>query len=198
MDTCTLYILDQTQLHIPKHEHYDHTCTLRTWKQYNVSIYDITCKNMYICTLVYPSTQTIYMLAVHDWAKIRYDWARKNTIHTSTISTKVKMKLTINKHAYGETPDNIEKDRKSLKKSRCALCGNLWIFAKKNQQLENIETVVLNSTQNSKCLNFISYLKKRGELSYTHDYCDNRKTKKNYKKNWGFINTIQIKMYMYL
>ena len=66
MDTCTLYILDQTQLHIPKHEHYDHTCTLRTWKQYNVSIYDITCKNMYICTLVYPSTHTIYMLAVHD------------------------------------------------------------------------------------------------------------------------------------
>ena len=25
------------------------------------------------------------------------------------------MKLTINKHTYGETPDNIEKDRKSLK-----------------------------------------------------------------------------------
>ena len=74
------------------------------------------------------------------------------------------MKLTINKHTYGETPDNIEKDRKSLK--------NLGVHyaeifeytedkkTKKNQQLENIETVVLNSTQNSKCLNFISYLKR--------------------------------------
>ena len=157
---------------------------------------------MYICTLVYPSTHTIYMLAVHDWAKIRYDWARKNTIHTSTISTKVKMKLTINKHTYGETPDNIEKDRKSLKKSRCALCGNLWIHRrqkdKKKSTIGEYWNCSFEFNPKLKMPKLYKLFKKRGELSYTHDYCDNRETKKNYKKNWGFINTIQIKMYMYL
>ena len=80
MDTCTLYILDQTQLHIPKHEHYDHTCTLRTWKQYNVSIYDITCK--YVHMYIGVSFYTYNIHACGTWLSKNTLWLSKKKHNT--------------------------------------------------------------------------------------------------------------------